>query len=123
MIERLQIFYIKLIIMKNKTILITGGLGFIGGHFVRQYHQLFPEVKMVVVDKKTYAADLDRISDYLAEENLHLLKKILPEKDQMEKIFQHYQPVALSILQQSPMLTIPLMGQNSFSAFKCQRNL
>ena len=48
--------------MEAKTILITGGLGFIGGHFVHQYRHHYPGVKIVVVDKNTYAADRSRIA-------------------------------------------------------------
>ncbi|MBU4472548.1 MAG: GDP-mannose 4,6-dehydratase, partial [Candidatus Omnitrophica bacterium] len=45
--------------MKNKSILITGGAGFIGSEFVRQAVKkgYFP----IVVDKLTYAGDLKRL--------------------------------------------------------------
>ena len=36
-------------------IIVTGGAGFIGSHFINIYNQKFPEVEIVVVDKLTYA--------------------------------------------------------------------
>lgn len=40
-------------------ILITGGRGFIGRNFVRYMHERYPEYKLYVLDKFTYAADPD----------------------------------------------------------------
>ena len=42
-------------------IIVTGGAGFIGSHFINIYNQKFPEVEIVVVDKLTYAADINNI--------------------------------------------------------------
>ena len=46
-----------------KTILITGGLGFIGSNFVDYLIEIKPDQNLLILDKKTYAADpkaLDR---------------------------------------------------------------
>lgn len=48
--------------IKNvKTILVTGGAGFIGSNFLNKYVQLFPEINFVNLDAITYAADLKNI--------------------------------------------------------------
>ena len=39
------------------NLLVTGGAGFIGSHFVLRHSQQFPKDKVVVLDKLTYAAD------------------------------------------------------------------
>ena len=39
----------------KKTLLITGGAGFIGSHVVRLFVQKYPEYKIVNLDKLTYA--------------------------------------------------------------------
>lgn len=42
-------------------ILITGGAGFIGSNFVHYYHEKHPQDEIVVLDKLTYAGNLDNI--------------------------------------------------------------
>jgi len=45
-----------------KTIIITGGAGFIGSNFVRHFIETQPH-KVVVLDKLTYAANVNNIND------------------------------------------------------------
>ena len=48
------------------NILVTGGAGFIGSHYVLRHCESFPDDTVVVLDKLTYAADksfLDPVSD------------------------------------------------------------
>lgn len=44
---------------KPKTILITGGAGFIGSNFVTYLYNRYPDYKIVVVDALTYAGNLE----------------------------------------------------------------
>ena len=39
------------------TILVTGGCGFIGTNFIHRYMDLFPDERVVNVDKLTYAGN------------------------------------------------------------------
>ena len=49
-----------------RTILVTGGAGFIGSNFVRMLVTRAQDVKVVVLDKLTYAGNLGNIEDLLA---------------------------------------------------------
>src|SRR3989344_194418 len=43
--------------------LITGGLGFIGSHFIRHILSKYPSVQVVNLDKQTYAGNPDNLKD------------------------------------------------------------
>lgn len=47
----------------KKTVLITGGAGFIGGNFVRYLRRRYPHYKIIVVDALTYAGDVENLPD------------------------------------------------------------
>ena len=79
----------------NKTILITGGLGFIGGHFVHQYRQHYPEVKIIVVDKNTYAADRSRITLFEGQDNFVFIEEDIAVMEKIHTIFQQHKPTAV----------------------------
>ena len=47
-----------------KTILITGGLGFIGSNFIHMLMQGKVFEKIINLDKQTYAGNPENLSDY-----------------------------------------------------------
>lgn len=46
-----------------KSILITGGAGFIGSHVVRLFVNKYPDYKIINLDKLTYAGNLENLKD------------------------------------------------------------
>ena len=44
--------------LKRAHFLVTGGAGFIGSNFVRHVRKRFPESRVTVLDKLTYAGNL-----------------------------------------------------------------
>jgi dTDP-glucose 4,6-dehydratase len=46
-----------------QNLLVTGGAGFIGSNFVRYVLEKYPEYRVVVFDKLTYAGNLDNLKD------------------------------------------------------------
>ena len=53
----------------SKTILITGGAGFIGSHVVRLFASKYHDYKIVNLDKLTYAGNLENLSDIKKRKN------------------------------------------------------
>jgi dTDP-glucose 4,6-dehydratase len=44
-----------------KTVLVTGGAGFIGSNFIRHIFHKYPEYKIIVLDALTYAGNIENI--------------------------------------------------------------
>jgi len=53
----------------GKTILVTGGSGFMGSNFVRHLYDLHPQDKIIILDALTYAGSIDNLPVNLNEEN------------------------------------------------------
>lgn len=54
-------------------IVITGGAGFIGSHIVDEFAEKYPDAHITVLDKMTYAADVQNIMHHLEKKNFRLL--------------------------------------------------
>ncbi|MGD0583183.1 MAG: dTDP-glucose 4,6-dehydratase [Bacteroidales bacterium] len=77
--------------MKNeKTILITGGAGFIGSHVVRRFVKNHPHYLVVNADKLTYAGNLANLSDVEKSENYRFEKTDIVDKPQVSALFGKY---------------------------------
>ena len=76
-------------IMK-RTILITGGAGFIGSHVVRRFVGKYPEYNIVNADKLTYAGNLENLTDIEQEKNYKFEKTDIVDKQSVLDLFEKY---------------------------------
>jgi dTDP-glucose 4,6-dehydratase len=74
----------------NKTILITGGAGFIGSHVVRLFVNNYPDYKIVNLDKLTYAGNLENLSDIESKRNYKFIKADINNPVAVNEIFDEY---------------------------------
>src|SRR5574344_3004748 len=58
----------------KRTIIITGGAGFIGSHVVRLFVNKYPEYHIINVDKLTYAGNLENLRDIDNKPNYSFVK-------------------------------------------------
>lgn len=79
----------------NRTILITGGAGFIGSHVVREFVLKYPDYKVVNLDALTYAGNLENLKDIEDKENYTFVKADITDAKHIDAIFQEYQPDAV----------------------------
>ena len=75
-----------------KTILITGGAGFIGSHVVREFVLKYPETKIINLDALTYAGNLENLKDIESYLNYEFVKADIVDAKHILEIFEHYQP-------------------------------
>jgi dTDP-glucose 4,6-dehydratase len=73
-----------------KTILITGGAGFIGSHVVRLFVKKYPDYKIVNLDNLTYAGNLANLSDIEKEPNYEFVKADITAGELMKAVFKKY---------------------------------
>lgn len=74
-----------------KTILITGGAGFIGSHVVRLFVNKYSEYRIVNLDKLTYAGNLTNLTDIEKKPNYIFERGDITDGDQMQQLFDKYQ--------------------------------
>ena len=73
-----------------KTILITGGAGFIGSHVVRRFVKKYPHYHIINLDKLTYAGNLANLKDIENEPNYEFVKADITDAEGMNAVFQKY---------------------------------
>ena len=76
----------------KKTVLVTGGAGFIGNCFCKLLLKERPEWKVVNVDSLTYAANPSTIKEELKNPNYVFYKEDIRNRDGIFKIFETEHP-------------------------------
>lgn len=71
-----------------KTILITGGAGFIGSNFVKYMLNKYPEYKIINIDLLTYAGNLDNLKG-IDSHNYSFIRADIRDSSIIEKIFDN----------------------------------
>ena len=72
----------------KRTIIITGGAGFIGNHVVRLFVNKYPEYKIINLDKLTYAGNLANLKDIEDKPNYKFVKADICDFETIYKLMQ-----------------------------------
>ena len=78
--------------MKNrgfKTLLVTGGAGFIGSNFIHYMMDKYPEYKIINLDKLTYAGNLENLRDVENNKNYQFVKGDIADNEIVSGIFKN----------------------------------
>ncbi|HEY4334957.1 MAG TPA: dTDP-glucose 4,6-dehydratase [Puia sp.] len=75
---------------ESKTILITGGAGFIGSHVVRLFVTKYPQYRIVNGDALTYAGNLENLKDIESAPNYVFEKADIIDAARIEALFNQY---------------------------------
>ena len=74
----------------GRSIIVTGGAGFIGSHVVRLFVNKYPEYRIINVDKLTYAGNLANLKDIEDKENYIFAKADICDYDAMLELMRRY---------------------------------
>ena len=73
-----------------KTILVTGGAGFIGSAFVRRMVKKYPDTIIVVLDKLTYAGNLDNLLPVHDAPNYRFERGDIAHRQTVQRVIEQY---------------------------------
>ena len=72
----------------KRSIIITGGAGFIGNHVVRLFVNKYPEYRIINLDKLTYAGNLANLKDIEDKPNYRFVKMDICDFEGVYKLMQ-----------------------------------
>lgn len=78
-----------------RTLLVTGGAGFIGGEFVRQVLREEPGTRIVNLDKLTYAGNLDSLAEFSSDSRHHFVQGDICDPALIKQLLAEFSPDAV----------------------------
>ena len=73
-------------------ILVTGGCGFIGSHFLRYMMKAYPDDSFICLDALTYAGNKNNIADFLNHSRVTMVEGNIRDADFIDDLFTTYTP-------------------------------
>lgn len=71
-----------------KTYLVTGGAGFIGSNFIHYMLNKYEDIKLINLDKLTYAGNLENLKEIEKDKRYSFVQGDICDKDLVEKLFK-----------------------------------
>ena len=79
--------------INGKTLLVTGGAGFIGSNFIHFILEKYPDCRVINLDKLTYAGNLENLKSLENDPRYGFIHRDIREKDVVEDVFETVQGV------------------------------
>jgi len=97
-----------------QNILIAGGAGFIGSNFVRYILNKYPDYKIVVYDKLTYAGNLDNLLDVAEDPRYTFVQGDIRDEEKVDEVMREHEIDALVNFAAETHVDRSLMEAGSF---------
>jgi dTDP-glucose 4,6-dehydratase len=97
----------------SKSVLVTGGAGFIGSEVIRQFIRQ-TEYTVVNVDKLTYAGNLESLREIADSSRYHFEQIDICDARSIARLFEQYRPVALMHLAAESHVDRSIDGPSAF---------
>ena len=97
----------------SKTILVTGGAGFIGSAVIREIITN-TRYSVINVDKLTYAGNLSSLASVVVDPRYHFEKIDICDADKVAKVLSKYQPDVILHLAAETHVDRSIVGSNEF---------
>ena len=78
--------------MAKKTVVVTGGAGFIGSNFVYYMLNKYPDYRIICVDCLTYAGDIHTLNRAMENPNFRFAKINICDKPAIKALFEEEKP-------------------------------
>ena len=75
-----------------KSLLVTGGAGFIGSNFIYYMLAKYPDYRIICVDCLTYAGNMSTLAEAMKNENFSFYKINICDREGIYKIFETEKP-------------------------------
>ena len=74
--------------VEGKTILVTGGCGFIGSNFIHYILFRYPNYRVINLDKLTYCGNLDNLCEVVQQPNFSFVKGDIADREKVMSILR-----------------------------------
>ncbi|MDE6243576.1 MAG: GDP-mannose 4,6-dehydratase, partial [Muribaculaceae bacterium] len=74
----------------SRSIIVTGGAGFIGSHLVRRLVKNYPDYRIINVDKLTYAGNLENLKDIESAPNYLFERLDICDHEKIAELMRRY---------------------------------
>lgn len=75
----------------STIILVTGGAGFIGSHFINNIYELYRNIRIINIDALYYCSNLNNIKEHIRKSDRYIFLNInLQDLDKIEQLFENY---------------------------------